>query len=64
MLRKLVWLGVLLAAVVVAMYLDSDVPRRCPSCGTNGLVVVHRSVGSSTQLQCSACGAFVRLADG
>lgn len=63
MLRKLVWLGVLLGAVVFAMYLENEVPRRCPSCGTNGLVVVHRSVGAATQLQCSACGQFVRLDD-
>ncbi len=63
MLRKLVWLGVVLAAVVVAMYLDSDVPRRCPNCGTNGLVVVYRSVGARTQLQCASCGKYVMLND-
>ncbi|MBL9019650.1 MAG: hypothetical protein JNL83_36000 [Myxococcales bacterium] len=66
MLGKVAALLIILAAVVafVALELMNPEPsQRCPSCGTETLVVVSTSVGSSTVLRCSTCSQEVIVHD-
>ena len=62
MLGKVAALLIILAAVVAFVsleFMNPEPSRRCPSCGTETLVVVSTSVGSSTVLRCSTCSQEV-----
>lgn len=62
MLGKVAALLIILAAVVAFFaleFMNPEPSRRCPSCGTETLVVVSTSIGSSTVLRCSTCSMEV-----
>ena len=66
MLGKAAALLIILAAVIAFIaleFMNPEPTRRCPSCGTETLVVVSTSVGSSTVLRCSTCSQEVIVHD-
>jgi len=66
MLGKAAALLIILAAVVAFFaleFMNPEPSRHCPSCGTETLVVVSTSIGSSTVLRCSTCAQEVIVHD-